>query len=167
MLVNEIASRLFSRFIPKSEKSYQTTINTSQPADANADANPQPPQPVQGQPQAQAQLGPQAVDNLRRFQQYLQQQQQQMGQHNIPVNAFQQQLEQFIAQQQMQQGAQGQAQGLQNHNNVFAQPPMQVQPTQENIEYLTNMGFPREEATRALALNQNHIESALTTLLGQ
>jgi hypothetical protein len=29
------------------------------------------------------------------------------------------------------------------------------------------MGFPRDEAARALALNQNHIESALTTLLGQ
>jgi uncharacterized UBP type Zn finger protein len=46
-------------------------------------------------------------------------------------------------------------------------PMMMIPPSQENIEYLTNMGFPRDEATRALALNQNHIESALTTLLGQ
>jgi hypothetical protein len=161
--------------IPKSEKSYETTISA---LPANAE-----PQPAQGQP-PQAQPGPHAVDNLRRFQQYLQQQQQQQQQHNIPVNVFQQQLQQFILQQQQiqqQQAGLGQPAPNENNNdndnNIFAQPqggglpfgaqPMQTPPSQENIEYLTNMGFPRDEAARALALNQNHIESALTTLLGQ
>jgi len=39
-------------------------------------------------------------------------------------------------------------------------------PSEANIVYLTNMGFPREQATMALALNGDQIDLALNSLLG-
>eukprot|EP01127_Copromyxa_protea_P019125 TRINITY_DN6129_c0_g1_i1.p1 TRINITY_DN6129_c0_g1~~TRINITY_DN6129_c0_g1_i1.p1 ORF type:complete len:300 (+),score=43.39 TRINITY_DN6129_c0_g1_i1:359-1258(+) len=51
-----------------------------------------------------------------------------------------------------------------NLNNIFGGD--RAAPSEANISYLVNMGFPRDQAAMALVLNGNQVELALNTLLG-
>jgi len=100
-----------------------------------------------------------------------------------PLQPGQQQQQQPFQQplQPVQQPAQQQQQPFQQpqlpsfHQQPFQfQPAFQQQsqqpqlaPSQENVDHLINMGFPRDQAVLALIRNQDHLNGALNSLLGQ